>query len=91
MLESIAAPNRRIVPGYASENVFLLDGDVVAGRVALETEDRLVVVDAQGATTEVAQEDVEERRPGLSAMPEDLAGALSRVELRDLIAYLATL
>jgi hypothetical protein len=34
---------------------------------------------------------VEERKRGPSAMPGDLAGTLSKIELRDLIEFLANL
>jgi hypothetical protein len=35
--------------------------------------------------------DIEERRPSLSAMPDNLAEHLSREEMRDLLEYMATL
>lgn len=91
VLESIVAPNRRTTPGYAGTVLFLYGGDVVNGRVVEETETALQILDADGNVTEIFLEDVEERRPDLSAMPEDLGQSLSREEMRDLVAYLATL
>ena len=91
LLESVAAPNRHVAAGFATETFFLKDGAVLAGRVLTEGPDALVVLDAAGAVVDLALADVEERRPGLSAMPSNLLAPLSRAELRDLIAYLASL
>ena len=49
------------------------------------------LVAAAGNVVEVRLADVEERRPDLSAMPEDLAGMLTAEEMRDLIAYVSSL
>ena len=37
------------------------------------------------------KDEIEERKPGKSPMPEDLVKHLTKFELRDLIAYLASL
>jgi hypothetical protein len=39
----------------------------------------------------VKKEDVEERSPGKSPMPEDVITKISKRDLRDLIEYLSTL
>jgi hypothetical protein len=64
---------------------------VLAGRVLAEGDGAAAVIDANGAVRDVALADVEERRPGLSAMPENLTDSLTREELRDLLEYLAAL
>ena len=51
----------------------------------------MAVVDSNGDVFDVEKADVEERRPGLSAMPNDLGKSLSRLEMRDLIEYLSSL
>ncbi len=91
LLESIVAPNRHIVKGYGGTNVFLTDGDVLTGRVLEEDEEHLVLQDAEGERHTLPLADIDERRTGLSAMPEDLATNLTRTEMRNLIAYLKTL
>ena len=48
-------------------------------------------MDAQGALIKIAKDSIEERKKGLSSMPVDLLKYLNKRELRDLVAYLATL
>ncbi len=88
---SIVAPNRRIAAGYETESFFFVDGGHVAGRVLLETADEIAVLDADGSAHSFAPDAVELRRPALSAMPTNLADTLTRAELRDLVAFLASL
>ena len=46
---------------------------------------------AEAKLIEVPKAEIEERKRGPSAMPEDLAKKLSRAELRDLVEFLSTL
>ncbi len=91
ILESIVAPNRRTTPGFAGTVLFLTDGKIANGRVVAEDEHGITLLDADGGTLEIARDAIDERRPDLSAMPEDLAASLTRPEMRDLLAYLASL
>ena len=91
ILASILDPNRRIAPGYLTERLTLTDGESVAGRVLGEADGTIRIQDAEGEVTEVRAEDVVARRPSISAMPEGLAAALTREEMRDLIEYVAGL
>jgi quinoprotein glucose dehydrogenase len=91
LLEEIAAPNRNIAAGYETETFFFLNGDALAGRVVEESAEAVVVVDANGDVWDVDLADIEERKPSLSAMPDNLAEHLSREEMRDLLEYMATL
>jgi quinoprotein glucose dehydrogenase len=91
MLESIVQPNRRVAAGFETETFFLTDGSVREGRVIEESGEAVALVDSQGAVFDVALADLDERRPGLSAMPDGLTDHLSREELRDLLEYLAGL
>lgn len=91
LLESIVAPNRRAAPGYGGSSVFLTDGRSVSGRVVEETDEQLVLQDADGALHELPRAEIELLREGLSAMPDGLADALTRQDMRDLIEYLAGL
>lgn len=90
-LESVVAPNRRIVKGYGGTNLFLVSGDVLSGRVIDEDDVYVVLQDSDGERHTIPHEEIDERRTGLSAMPEGLADGLTRTEMRDLIAYLKTL
>ncbi len=91
LLESIAMPNRRIPPGWAGEVLFLVDGSTVAGRVVSEEGGALSVLESDGALREVPLDEIDERRPDLSAMPTGLTRTLSREDMRDLLEYLASL
>jgi quinoprotein glucose dehydrogenase len=91
LLESIVAPNRRTAPGYGSRTVFLADGRSLSGRVLEESDAQVVLQDADGVVHELPRAQIELLREGLSAMPDGLADALSRQDMRDLIEYLARL
>ncbi len=91
LLQSIVLPNLRLAPGYGTENVFLRGGGVISGRVVRDDAGLLSLVDAEGIVHDLDPAEVELRRAGLSAMPEELAAQISREEMRDLIEYLAGL
>jgi quinoprotein glucose dehydrogenase len=46
---------------------------------------------AEDKLVTVAKDDIDERHPGKSAMPEDVIMKLSKSELRDLVEFLAGL
>ena len=46
---------------------------------------------AEAKLIEIPKADIEERKRGASAMPEDLSKKLTRAELRDLVEFLAGL
>ncbi len=91
LLESILAPNRSTTPGYGMRAFFLADGRVVSGRVFEESATLVRLFDAQNNPLALDRAEIEEERPDLSAMPEELAKGLTPLELRDLLAYLAQL
>ncbi|MEX2579956.1 MAG: HEAT repeat domain-containing protein [Verrucomicrobiales bacterium] len=90
LLESIVDPQRVIAPGYGAISLTLKNGDVVAGQLLEETETGIEVRDAEGNTETVALAEVEDRSPVLSTMP-PMNAFLKKGEIRDLVAYLATL
>jgi quinoprotein glucose dehydrogenase len=91
LMTSVVDPNASLAPGYEASNLFLVGGGVLSGRVVAEDDTTLTLLDSEGVVTEVALADVDERRVGLSAMPEEMAATLDRKEMRDLVAYLASL
>jgi quinoprotein glucose dehydrogenase len=91
LLESILVPNRRTTPGFGATALFLLDGRIVNGRVLEETPESVRLLTSESKVVSVPKGEIEEQRPDLSAMPEDLVRSLSREELRDLLEYLARL
>jgi len=90
-LEAILDPNRNTARGWGGSVLFLEGGGAVSGRVIDEDEEAVRVLQTTGEIEEVPVAAIEERRADLSAMPEGLGEMLSRLELRDLLAYLASL
>jgi len=91
LLESIVTPNSAIAQGF--ETVVILDdeGKTVSGILKSENDSELTLMDAQGALIKINKESIDERKKGLSSMPADLLNYLNKRELRDLVAYMATL
>lgn len=91
LLESILYPNRQITQGYGQELVRTASETVEVGRVKSETDAHLVLVLADGRERRLPKSEITARKPGLSAMPDDVAKDLTRRDLRDLVAYLSGL
>ena len=81
-------PNAHVTDGYATVVVVTDEGTTVSGVVAEETADLLTLKLADGRVEKIPTATIEERASGPSSMPADLAGKLSRRELRDLQAWL---
>jgi len=91
LLEAVLWPNQTIAEGYASVTLLLKDGATLTGVLREETNSQLVLVDPGGNLRRVDKARIERRVSGLSAMPENLAAQLTPLELRDLVAFLASL
>ena len=88
--ESLINPSAKIVPGYGFETLTLKSGEVLAGSVLSETPLALRLRQADGVMKDVAPGAVVSRTPPLSMMP-PMLGILTPDELRDVVAYLASL
>ena len=98
MLEAIVLPNARTTAGYDASVLFLRDGSTLAGRILKEglvfdgeAGTWLRLLDSDGKLHEVFEDDIEERRGDLSAMPQDLGHLIDRRAMRDLLAFLGSL
>jgi quinoprotein glucose dehydrogenase len=91
LLEAIVDPNRVIAKGFETAILGMEDGRVLVGIIKSEADGKLVLQPAEGNPITVNVAEIEERSVGKSGMPEDLAGKISRRDLRDLVAYLASL
>lgn len=91
LLESICLPDATIAKGF--ETVIIADdsGHVYTGIVREETDEFLDLIQADGVERKIFVDEIIARRKGKSAMPVDLVKQMSLRELRDLVAYLATL
>jgi quinoprotein glucose dehydrogenase len=91
LLEAIVAPNAAIAQGFETTIILTDDDETISGVLKSEDNKVLRVMDAQGLLIEVEKETIVNRKKGQSSMPADLMKYLTRRELRDLVAYLASL
>lgn len=87
---SIVHPNAAIAQGFETVVVSLADGRIVSGVLRSEDDRTIRLVSPEGQAIDVPKSEVEDRRRGPSAMPDDVARKLSKAELRDLVEFLAT-
>ncbi len=91
VLESIVAPNRAVSAGFRTTVFALRDEKLVEARVLLEDETKFRVMDANAKVFDIPKSDVEEKRDGISAMPEGFDKLLTPLELRNVIEYLCSI
>jgi quinoprotein glucose dehydrogenase len=88
-LRSVLEPSAEIADGFATLSVTLRDGSVVTGTLVSEENGELVL-ESGGQEQRVASAEVVSRVGPVSAMPPN-GLTLAPRDLRDLVAYLATL
>jgi quinoprotein glucose dehydrogenase len=91
LLESVVYPNAKIAKGYETVILVLADGRTVSGVLKSDDKKQIKLVTAENKEIVVPADEVESRRSGPSAMPDDLHKKLSRRELRDVVEFLASL
>ena len=91
LLEAICLPDGRIAEGFETAVIADEDGQVFTGFVADEDEDTVVLIAADGTRSTIEKELIIARKKGKSSMPAGLADQITPRELRDLVAYLASL
>ncbi len=91
LLESIVLPNARVADGFQTTIIVTDEGRAISGIVVAEDAEQLTLRTADGDLVRIPVNSIDDRAAGPSSMPADLAGKLSRRELRDLVAWLATL
>lgn len=89
LLESLVAPSATFAQSYEPYVVALKDGESLNGVRVRQNDDRFVLRDAGGNEIRLDPSQIETvHRSQVSIMPEGLLTALSREEIRDLLAYL---
>lgn len=92
LLEAVVFPSASFARGYEPVVLKTRDGAIVDGLLARETAEAIVLFTSERVEKTIPRAEVEELREGrLSVMPQGLDGALSRGELSDLLAFLASL
>lgn len=90
LLQSIIDPQAIVAPGYSTITLAIDDGSAVTGTVMDETDEAITLKLPDGRQKTYAQDAIEEKSKPSSTMP-DIRTILSTRELRDLVAFLATL
>jgi quinoprotein glucose dehydrogenase len=91
LLESMVDPSRQIAKGFETVVLALRNGTFVTGVLKAETADEIRLITPEAQTLVVPKKEVEDRKTGKSAMPEDLIKHLTKSDLRDLVEFLAGL
>jgi putative heme-binding domain-containing protein len=92
IVEAVIWPKRQIKEGYKMSTILTDDGRTLSGYLTSETSDSVSLRDlATGKIREIAAVTIEDRVDRGTAMPSGFTNSLTREELRDLIAWLATL
>jgi len=89
LLESLTHPGTKVASGYGMVSVSLKDGSSVGGTLVEEMADR-VVLDVAGESRTISRDEIVSLSEPVSAMP-PMGAVLSPEELRDLVAWLASL
>jgi putative membrane-bound dehydrogenase-like protein len=91
LLVAILDPNRALETRYSSFTVAMTDGRVLSGLIASESGNAISLRRQEGQVDEILRSDIEQiATSGQSLMPEGLEKDLSKQELADLIAFIAT-
>ena len=88
---SIIVPNHAIAQGFETVVVATADGKVVSGVFRAENEKTLTLMGVDNRPIVIAKSEIEDRKRGPSAMPDDVAKKLKKSQIRDLVEFLATL
>ena len=92
VLESILQPSALVAPHYQVWQLVMHDGRTLTGMLLHTQLDEYTYLDPQGNQFKVRTIDIAETVPSQqSIMPNELVNKLTDQELRDLLAYLATL
>jgi putative heme-binding domain-containing protein len=89
ILLHILAPDHEITPGFTAYSVATLDGRILTGLIASETETSIVLRQSLGKEDVVPRADIDEVSASKhSLMPEGVEKTISREEFADLLSYL---
>jgi len=91
LLEAICLPDATIAKGFETAVVVTDSGQIVSGIVKSENDDFIELIQNDGAQQRIPMDEVTGRRKGKSSMPAELAKLMTPRELRDVVAYLASL
>jgi quinoprotein glucose dehydrogenase len=91
LLRSIISPSADIDKKYRSQTLVLNSGKIVQGLPLRRTEKVTVLANAQGKEVEVPNSEIDEAFEQKTSIMPEMTKTLSRREIRDVVAWLATL
>jgi len=92
LIRSVLEPSERLATGYQTVLVALEDGKILTGVIREESDEELVLADAEARVWRVPKDRISERRlVETSIMPDDVAQRLDPQAFADLVAFLETL
>jgi putative heme-binding domain-containing protein len=91
LVDALLDPNKQIKESYRTQVVLTDEGLTRSGILVRETDDALILRDAEGREQHVPLDAIEIRQDGASLMPAGLSDQLTRAELVDLVAFLKAL
>ena len=91
LLEAVCVPDAQIAKGFETAVIANDLGQVFSGVVKTENDNFVELIQNDGGQVRVLQDEIVARRKGKSSMPEDLTKYMTMRELRDIVAYLASL
>jgi quinoprotein glucose dehydrogenase len=91
IVQSILRPNAEIAQGFENLLVTMKNGTAYAGVIKSETKDELVINSPEDGLLKLKLSEIASREKGLSGMPEGFGDQLSKLELRNLVEFLASL
>lgn len=90
LLESLLNPAAKIAPGFGMVSVTTKAGASVVGTLDAEDDTSITIRSPDGTITKVAKSEIAAQTPPISVMP-PMLGILTKPQIRDVVAYLATL
>ena len=90
LLESILLPNNRISKGFESLVIKMLDGSTHVGLLRSEDAENVIIDSPEDGLLKVPKAEIADLNLGLSSMPPEIATALNKQDLRNLVEFLAS-
>jgi len=91
ILQSLLEPNAKIKENYHSKTVLTDEGQLVTGILIRQTDNALLLRDAEDKQISIPLDSIEEQKDGDSLMPAGLLNDLTRKETVDLLRFLTEL
>ncbi len=88
LLDSLLEPGKAVKENYHAQVVATADGRIITGIKVRQTDDALVLRDAEDKEVTIPLADIEDAKTGGSLMPTGLIDNLTRQELLDLLRFL---